>query len=116
MILFKMLKEIWRDLGMLSKLGLILSLVIFSCVVTACNWKLWKYYPEDNFVEEIIEDVIEHKTGVDIDLSPFSDEDNKLETKKVEWDKSKAVQIKTRFKFINRENDPTIAPPENSKT
>jgi len=116
MIGWKMLKQMWRDLSMWSKLGLIVSLTIFAGVVTGCNWKLWKNYPQDNFVEEIIEDVIEHKTGIDIDLSPFSDEAKKLETKKMEWESSKPVEVTTRFKFINRETDPTIEPPRNSKT
>lgn len=97
---------------MWSKLGLIVSVTIFAGVVTGCNWKLWKHYPQDNFVEEIIEDVIEHKTGIDIDISPFSPEAEKVDTTKV----SKPVEITTRFKFINRETDPTITPPENSKT
>lgn len=28
--------------------------------------------PDDNIIEEAIEDVVEHKTGVELDLSPSS--------------------------------------------
>jgi len=30
---------------------------------------LQEKYPEDNFVEEILEDVLEHETGIDVDFS-----------------------------------------------
>lgn len=30
--------------------------------------------PDDNIIEETIEDVVEHKTGVELDLSPSSKE------------------------------------------
>ncbi len=75
MILFKMIKEIWRDLSMWSKLGIIISLTVLVGAAVGCNWKIWKKYPQDNIVEEIIEEVIESKTGLDIDLSPNSRED-----------------------------------------
>ncbi len=29
---------------------------------------------DDNFIEESLEDLIEHQTGLDIDLTPSSDE------------------------------------------
>jgi len=34
-----------------------------------------KAYPDDNFIEELVEDVIESETGIDFDLSPFSKEE-----------------------------------------
>jgi len=34
---------------------------------------------DDNIIEEICEDIIEHQTGFDIDLSPFSSEKDKDE-------------------------------------
>ena len=34
--------------------------------------KYWTSYPHDNPVEEIVEEVIKHKTGMDIDLTPDS--------------------------------------------
>lgn len=40
--------------------------------LTSCS--ILKKYPQDNIVEEIAEEVIEMKTGLDIDLSPFSPE------------------------------------------
>ena len=53
---------------------LILSLMLF----TSCSQLQWfmDNYPEDNIAEELIEEVIEAKTGLEIDLSPFSDEDD----------------------------------------
>lgn len=39
-----------------------------------CGCSNWKNYKSDNFVEEILEEVIEMKTGLDVDLSPFSPE------------------------------------------
>lgn len=46
---------------------LLLLLVLSSCT-------LFKDYPQDNIVEEIAEEVIEAKTGLDIDLSPGTPE------------------------------------------
>lgn len=37
--------------------------------------KLDKLYPEDNFIEESIEDGIESLTGIDLDFSPCSIEE-----------------------------------------
>lgn len=34
----------------------------------------WKNYPQDNAIEEIVEDVIKVETGVDVDLTPQSPE------------------------------------------
>lgn len=45
-------------------------------LLTGCSKLMWwvKEYPSDNFVEEAIEDIIKDKTGLDVDLSPFSEE------------------------------------------
>jgi len=42
--------------------------LIFSCSTLK---KIEKDYPSDNIVEEIVEEVIKDKTGIDIDLSPL---------------------------------------------
>ncbi len=38
------------------------------------------HYPEDNFVEEIVEQIIHQETGLDIDVSPGSPEGIRLIT------------------------------------
>ncbi len=41
--------------------------------LSGCTW--WeKHYRHDNIVEEIIEDIIEQKTGLDLDLTPTTPE------------------------------------------
>lgn len=45
----------------------ILSLtLLFTC---GCSW-----YAEDNLAEEIVEEIVEYKTGAQIDLTPWSPE------------------------------------------
>lgn len=42
-----------------------------------CIWgikKIWPGYTDDCKVEEAIEDIIEHETGIKTDLTPESDE------------------------------------------
>lgn len=56
------------------KLGLILSLLIITVLFFACCLSIWEKYPQDNIIEEIVEDVIEQKTNLDLDLSPYSPE------------------------------------------
>lgn len=63
-------------MNMKLKFFLIFSSIIFLSVMIACTKYLWKYYPADNLIEEIIEEVIESETGLDIDLTPLSPEDN----------------------------------------
>ena len=52
-------------------------LLIPLALISACAFidKTIDSYEEDNIVEELIEEVIEAKTGLDIDLTPFSPED-----------------------------------------
>ena len=48
---------------------------ILSFMLVACSQVEEKLgLPEDNFIEEIIEEVIEQKTGIDIDLTPSTPE------------------------------------------
>lgn len=43
-------------------------------LVTFCSCEMLKKYPQDNIVEEIVEDVIRSETGIDVDLSPATPE------------------------------------------
>jgi len=41
--------------------------------LTSCSWVNMKMgLPDDNLIEEVAEEVIEAKTGIDIDLTPYS--------------------------------------------
>lgn len=66
--------EMWRNLPMFVKI--IVSIILGGCVVFlgSCGLEWWKYYPQDNVVEEVVEEVIKDKTGMDIDLTPSSPE------------------------------------------
>lgn len=57
-----MLKLIW------------ISFLLTLPLLMGCQSRWLGWYPQDNFIEEIAEDVIESKTGVDVDLSPFTPE------------------------------------------
>lgn len=50
----------------------IIFLIMTLCMISGCS--LLKKYPQDNIVEEIVEDAIEKETGIDIDLSPLTPE------------------------------------------
>ena len=73
------LKEIWNQIPVKYRylicfclgFGLLGILLLSSCssIKTAM-----KNYPQDNIIEESLEEVIESQTGFDIDLSPFSEE------------------------------------------
>lgn len=69
---FKSYEQYIHWLNNIRSLSLIL---FFGLCLYSCN--SLKNYPQDNFVEEIVEDVIEEKTGLDIDLSPFTPEEKK---------------------------------------
>lgn len=50
--------------------------LIGTTLALGCSVYRWvKAYPQDNIVEEVAEEVLEHYTGWDIDLTPFSEED-----------------------------------------
>lgn len=68
--LMDMFKEInWRKL----MTRLIIVLVLCSAVMGGCNYFNQKFgLDADNPLEEAIEDVIEFRTGIDIDLTPDS--------------------------------------------
>lgn len=47
--------------------------LIMLCI--SCN-RILEKYPQDNFIEEIVENVIKQETNLDLDLSPFSPENS----------------------------------------
>lgn len=52
-----------------------LGMFIFLAMLGGCNWMNQKSgIEDDNLIEENIESVIEHRTGLIIDLSPESQE------------------------------------------
>lgn len=57
-----------------ENLLLLASLLLLVFVATGCStFKSWSY-PQDNIVEEAIEQTIESQTGAELDLSPNSPE------------------------------------------
>lgn len=65
--------ELWEVLPMWAKVTLCCSFLGLVFLLGACA-QLRKNYPQDNIVEEIVEELIESKTGMDLDISPFSPE------------------------------------------
>jgi len=52
-------------------------LLFIAAMLTSCGViKFWQVDHPDNFIEEVVEDVIEEKTGINIDLSPITGEEN----------------------------------------
>jgi hypothetical protein len=65
----KKLKNIWKETPVVVRYILISLILIGGTFGVGCTcW--WKNYPADNPIEEIIEDLIEDETGIDIDFSP----------------------------------------------
>lgn len=51
------------------------TLFLISLLMTSgCNSWL-QYYQDDNFIEEAVEEVIEEKTDIPVDLTPWSPEE-----------------------------------------
>jgi len=72
-------KVVWQEIceGITMKKTLCwLSVLWFLAIIsiTLCSCEMFKCYPQDNFLEEITEQYIENKTGIDLDLSPYSAE------------------------------------------
>jgi len=63
----RLLKDPTKREGIISA-----SLIGIMFLFAGCE--LVKKYPQDNIIEEIAEEIIEQKTGLDIDLTPFSKE------------------------------------------
>lgn len=53
------------------KTAILLPLLLMS----SCNLGWFSHYEDDNFVEEVVEDVIEEETGAKVDLTPWSPEE-----------------------------------------
>lgn len=60
-----------RDIMIMNKYIILLG---FLPLISGCS--LVENYEEDNILEEIVEEIIEYKTGISIDLSPNSLEDD----------------------------------------
>lgn len=50
-----------------------LSFILTLIILTGCKSLLEKY-PDDNYIEELVEQIIHSETGIDLDLSPYSKE------------------------------------------
>mgnify|MGYP001578401074 CR=1 FL=1 len=73
-IMLKNIAELWKELPMWIKILSYCSIVVLVIILGSCG-TFWKSYPEDNIIENSIENVIESESGLKIDLSPFSPED-----------------------------------------
>lgn len=67
----KRIKKEWEKLPMRVKIGLI---ILALCMVGCVEWSWVKNYQDDNFLEEVAEELIENELGLDVDLTPFSPE------------------------------------------
>ena len=73
-------KEIVAGIPPVARYGFFFVLGLCICGIiwlSSCSTvrEVMKAYPDDNFIEELVEDVIESETGIDFDLSPFSKEE-----------------------------------------
>lgn len=65
---------LWKEVPWFLKVVLNLCLLLFIFFFVHGCASLWRSYPQDNVVEEIAEEVIKQKTGLNLDLTPFSPE------------------------------------------
>ena len=103
--MYMLIKKIWGKIPDMAKLFLVVGLIISVIMVASCGTYFWKSYKQDNVIEEAIEDLIEHKTGIDLDLTPHSKEKAALH---LEWNDN-LTPITTRLWFIKDVKKP---PPE----
>lgn len=69
------MKKIWKKLPLKIKYLLFFMLGVgCTAIGSMSSCSVFKYYPEDNIFEELVEDIIEDEFGHAIDLSPFSPE------------------------------------------
>jgi len=53
----------------------LVSIFFMSFVLCSCSTiNKWVGLPDDNFIEEAVEDVVKHETGLDFDCTPNSPE------------------------------------------
>jgi len=78
MKLKELISSKWSKLSMKVRYSIFLfaGVLLGLLVQTSCTSikNLMTKYPQDNIVEEIVEDAIENETGIDVDLSPSSKE------------------------------------------
>ena len=71
----EILKKMIGEIPMKVRSGLFF---MFGAICVGLPWltscSAVKNYPSDNIIEEFVEAVIEDKTGIDIDLTPMSEE------------------------------------------
>ena len=63
--------------------GLYIILIVCSgCAIAMGNYMFDEFWPDDNAAEEYVEERIKDKTGIDVDLTPNSEEKPSSCTKK----------------------------------
>lgn len=72
------LKEIFSDIPLKMRLAMFFAVLVLAIAICSCGScsRMWQVYPQDNVVEEILEEAIDQETGLDLDLSPFSKEND----------------------------------------
>ena len=65
--------DLFRSMPLGIKAFFVLCLLMIAVGFFICSNSCSRY-PQDNFVEEAVELLLEAKTGLDVDLSPFSAE------------------------------------------
>ncbi len=68
------MKKIWEKIPKMVKFWFGAVLLTLAAIILGYTALMWKNYPHDNIIEEIVEEVIQQKTGLDIDLTPMSPE------------------------------------------
>lgn len=64
-----------KDLLKKIPLHYILAFIVFlATLILLFSCSYFEKLPEDSLLEELVEDVIEHYTGIDVDLTPNSKE------------------------------------------
>jgi len=108
--MYMLIKKIWGKIPDMVKLFLVVGLIITVIMVSACGTYFWKNYPQDNVIEEAVEDIIKHKTGLDLDLTPHSKEKAALQSKPLEWNDN-LTPLTTNLWFVKKacedEKNPT---------
>ena len=68
----------WKFKTLVTIAILVFVAAVIVSVMMSCSTlqSLMKNYPDDNIIEEAVEGMIDHKTGIDIDLTPWSPEDH----------------------------------------
>jgi hypothetical protein len=52
-----------------------MQIIVFCCLaIFVCSCSVFKHYPQDNPIEESVEEILKNKTGLDVDFSLDSPE------------------------------------------